>query len=134
MAGGDKDAQEITRCMDALRALKTDRIRPYPAGGSEKELRDYRKEINGMGMFFSMQYSKLIDACDKFLSRKDKSIDSRLHYESVKKYYMSEHKIFNNALTDFLSEHGTRGDITWGEAVLSRSGAAYFLDTKKLRM
>ncbi|MBQ9866309.1 MAG: hypothetical protein IJM34_04750 [Lachnospiraceae bacterium] len=133
MAGGDKDAQEITRCMDALRALKTDRIRPYPAGGSEKELRDYRKEINGMGMFFSMQYNKLIDACDKFLSKKDKSIDSRLHYESVKKYYMSEHKIFNNALTDFLSEHGTRGDITWGEAVLSRSGAAYFFDTKKTK-
>ncbi|MBR6257305.1 MAG: hypothetical protein IKR23_08000 [Lachnospiraceae bacterium] len=132
-AGDDKDAQTIVRMSEALESLKKDSIRPYPADGSEEQISAYKKEISGMGMFFSMRYNKLISACDVYLSKKKKPQVAREHYKAIKEKAEAELKIFNNALTDFLIENSTRREISWGDALIMRTGSVIRLDTSKER-
>ena len=128
-ASGDKDAGLIVKYWEAIEILKTDTIRSYPMGDDPEELNAYHKEINGMGMMFAMQYNKLISACDNYLSKMGKPAVAREHYEKMKKDAEAELKIFNNALTDFLSS-SRRREVTWGDALSERTGNRISIDTK----
>ncbi len=130
-AGKDKEAREIIRYKTALEALKSDTIMPYPGTENEAKLNTYVDEINGMGMIFAMQYNKYISACDVYLSKKNKPQDGRRYIEKLRTKAEKELKIFNNALTEFLSENRTKKDITWGEAIERRTNNRIELDTKK---
>lgn len=130
-AGNDKEAQEVVRCKNGIEALKSNVIIPYPGTGDKLKLQQYKDEINNMGLIFAMQYNKYIYACDMYLTKKHLAKDGRSYVDRLRIKAEKELRIFNNALTDFLSESRTVKDITWGDALARRINNRVEINTKK---
>ncbi len=125
---------EISRILDVSEGvdsiLRTTMPERPGKKSSQKQLRQYEKNIFDSSMAIKRTYDIFIESCDTYLKDKNADATYKELVQVLRSSYEHVRKVFSNKITEYLKGHVPDESATWFDALSSASGRIVHLDAK----